>query len=193
MTAFSYPASGPVGGFFIGLMSGTSLDGVDGVLVEISTTGKLKALLAHQHLPFDAVLREELLALQTPGDNELHRAALAGNALAAMYAEVVEALLGSARVERDALVCIGAHGQTVRHRPDLGYTWQINNPARLAELSAIPVVADFRSRDVAAGGQGRGPWCRHFTKPCSARPTATGWSSIWAAFATSPSSTASKA
>jgi len=154
MTAFSYPASGPVGGFFIGLMSGTSLDGVDGVLVEISTTGKLKALLAHQHLPFDAVLREELLALQTPGDNELHRAALAGNALAAMYAEVVEALLGSARVERDALVCIGAHGQTVRHRPDLGYTWQINNPARLAELSAIPVVADFRSRDVAAGGQG---------------------------------------
>ncbi len=154
MTAFSYPASGPVGGFFIGLMSGTSLDGVDGVLVEISATGKLKALLAHAHRPFDPALRAELLALQTPGENELHRAALAGNALAALYAQIVEALLASARIERDALVCVGAHGQTVRHRPELGYTWQLNNPARLAELCSVPVVADFRSRDIAAGGQG---------------------------------------
>ena len=106
MTAFSYPASGPVGGFFIGLMSGTSLDGVDGVLVEISATGKLKALLAHAHRPFDPALRAELLALQTPGENELHRAALAGNALAAFYAQIVEALLASARIERADLAAV---------------------------------------------------------------------------------------
>lgn len=154
MPAPVYPAAGPTGGFFIGLMSGTSLDGVDGVLVELAATGRVKQLHAHVHQPFDAELRAALLALQAPADNELHRAALAANALAAQYAEIVEALLRANRVERDAVVCIGAHGQTVRHRPELGYTWQLNNPALLAELTAIPVVADFRARDIAAGGQG---------------------------------------
>lgn len=139
---------------FIGLMSGTSLDGVDGVL---STFAQGRArVLAHAHRPFDAALREELLALNSPGDNELHRAALAANALARAYGEVVEALRPAAQGR--SVRAIGAHGQTVRHRPGqfdgTGYTLQLNAPALLAELTGIAVVADLRSRDLAAGGQG---------------------------------------
>ena len=99
-----------------------------------------------------------MLALNTPGPNELHRAALAGNALARSYAEVVRTLLQCSGVSASAVQAIGAHGQTVRHRPQefdgTGYTLQLNNPSLLAEHTAIAVVADFRSRDVAAGGQG---------------------------------------
>src|SRR5688572_25659725 len=144
---------------FIGLMSGTSLDGVDGVLVDFDAPpGQALQVLAHAHRPFDAVLSQALLALNTPGDNELHRAALAGNALVRVYAAIVGELLHQAGVATPAVRAIGAHGQTVRHRPrefdGLGYTLQLNNPALLAELCGIDVIADFRSRDVAAGGHG---------------------------------------
>lgn len=139
---------------YIGLMSGTSLDGVDGVLVEWPEGEAALRVLAHVHLPFDATLAAELLALNTRGDDELHRAALAGNALAQRYADVVMRLLGQTGIAADAVAAIGAHGQTVRHRPQDGYTLQLNNPALLAELTGIDVVADLRSRDVAAGGQG---------------------------------------
>ncbi len=141
---------------YIGLMSGTSLDGADGVLVDFAEPG-LK-VLAHRYSSFTPELASELLALNTPGSNELHRAALAGNALARVYAEVVDALLDAGGLPREQVLAIGAHGQTVRHRPQefdgTGYTLQLNNPALLAELSGIDVVADLRSRDVAAGGQG---------------------------------------
>ena len=141
---------------FIGLMSGTSLDGVDGVIADFS--GVRAAVLHHASAPFPAALRTELLALNTPGDNELHRCALAANGLVRVYAEVVAQLLSAARLGVDAITALGAHGQTVRHRPGefdgIGYTTQLNNPALLAELSGIDVVADFRSRDVAAQGQG---------------------------------------
>ena len=140
--------------YCIGLMSGTSLDGVDGVLAHFDAHGHLLGLKSHAYQAFEAPLREQLLALQQPGFNELERAALAANQLVEVYAEVVSALLQSARVTASAVDCIAAHGQTVRHRPERGYTWQINNPARLAELTKIKVVADLRSRDVAAGGQG---------------------------------------
>ena len=144
---------------YIGLMSGTSLDGADGVLVEFSVPGRSGLrVLAHRHRAFTPELAAELLALNTPGANELHRAALAGNALAHVYAEVVEALLEASGIPREQVVAIGAHGQTVRHRPqefdDTGYSLQLGSPALLAELSGIDVVADLRSRDVAAGGQG---------------------------------------
>ncbi len=141
---------------FIGLMSGTSLDGVDGVLAHFPGNGI--AVYGHVTAPFPTALRAELLALNTPGGNELHRAALAANALARIYAEVTGALLVQAALTPEAICAIGAHGQTVRHRPGefdgTGYTLQINNAALLAELTGIDVVADFRSRDVAAGGQG---------------------------------------
>jgi anhydro-N-acetylmuramic acid kinase len=141
---------------FIGLMSGTSLDGVDGVLADFSQ-GRMR-VLQHWSAPLPDILRAELLALNTPSDNELHRAALAGNALVRVYAEVVTNLLQTSQIPRSTVQAIGAHGQTVRHRPQecdgTGYTLQLNQPALLAELCGIDVVADFRSRDVAAGGQG---------------------------------------
>jgi anhydro-N-acetylmuramic acid kinase len=140
----------------MGLMSGTSLDGVDAVLVDFSDN--TLQVLGHCGCPFPTALREAFLTLNTAGDNELHRAALAGNALARLYADQVQRLLQQCGVTPDAVHAIGAHGQTVRHRPQefdgIGYTLQINQPALLAELSGITVVADFRSRDVAAGGQG---------------------------------------
>ncbi len=137
-------------------MSGTSLDGVDGALVEFDGTGLRVAGFAS--VSFPASLKAELLALNTSGADELHRAALAANALAEIYADVVQQLLQAGRLGASDVRAIGAHGQTVRHRPGLfdgtGYTLQLNSPALLAERTGIAVVADFRSRDVAAGGQG---------------------------------------
>lgn len=144
--------------YFIGLMSGTSLDGTDGVLASFPSNGDGLKIHAHAHRPYPAELRQALLDLNQPGPDELHRAALAGNALSALYAKVVADLLQNASVEPAQVQAIGCHGQTVRHRPrefdGIGYTLQLNNPSRLAELCGIDVVADFRSRDVAAGGQG---------------------------------------
>lgn len=141
---------------FVGLMSGTSLDGVDGVLADFSTPSL--RVRAHASAPLPTALRQELMALNTPGSNELHRAALAANALVRVYAQVVTRLLEQSGVSRAEISAIGAHGQTVRHQPrafdGTGYTLQLNNPALLAELTGIDVIADFRSRDVAAGGQG---------------------------------------
>ncbi|MGT2454667.1 anhydro-N-acetylmuramic acid kinase [Cupriavidus basilensis] len=141
---------------FIGIMSGTSMDGADGVLVDFS--GPRPAVLAAAHQPFPAELREAFAALQQPGDDEIHREALAANGLARVYAACVATLLRDAGMAPSAIAAIGAHGQTVRHRPGLydgiGYTRQSQQPALLAELAGIDVVADFRSRDVAAGGQG---------------------------------------
>ena len=137
---------------YIGLMSGTSLDGADGVLVDFSCSKP--RVLASATESFSSDFRAELLALNSPSHNELHRAALAANQLAEVYAEVVAALLHDAVVKTNDVNAIGAHGQTVRHQPALGYTTQLNNPALLAERTGIDVVADFRSRDVAAGGQG---------------------------------------
>ena len=133
-------------------MSGTSLDGVDAVLVTFE--GDRPSSRAHVHQPFPRDLRDELLALNSPGDNEVDRAALAGNALARHYADAVAALLQRAGLAAHDVEAVGCHGQTIRHRPDRGYTVQIGNAALLAELAGIRVVSDFRSRDVAAGGQG---------------------------------------
>lgn len=138
---------------YIGLMSGTSLDGVDGVLVTSGDDNGL-TMLAAAYQPFDATLRAEAMALQTPDHDEIHREALMANRLAHCYAECVTQLLSAVELEAVAVQAIGAHGQTVRHRPELGYTRQTNNPALLAELTGIDVIADFRSRDIAAGGQG---------------------------------------
>lgn len=141
---------------YIGLMSGTSMDGADGVLVDFSD--EKPAVQRAASRSFAMELRAELLALNTSGADELHRAALAANALARVYAGVVDDLLRVAGTAAGAVRAIGAHGQTVRHRPGafdgIGYTLQLNAPALLAERTGISVVADFRSRDLAAGGQG---------------------------------------
>ncbi len=101
--------------------------------------------------PMPAALRAELLALQQPGPDELARAALATVALTDLYAEVASEL--AARADTP-VTAIGAHGQTVRHRPELGYTLQLIDGARLAERTGLVAVVDLRSADVAAGGQG---------------------------------------
>jgi anhydro-N-acetylmuramic acid kinase len=147
---------------FAGLMSGTSMDGVDAVLADWPTTVASSPARplgrAFVHLPLPASLRAELLALNTDGPGELHRAALAANALAGLYAAATHELLRRAGVCAADVRALGAHGQTVRHRPQAfdgsGYTLQLLNGALLAELAGVDVVCDFRSRDVAAGGQG---------------------------------------
>jgi len=139
----------PASSLYIGLMSGTSLDGVDGVLADFSGRG-IRTLHA-AFSPFPPALRAELMALQAASHNELEREALAANALAHCYAECVRQLVDQAP---GPVRAVAVHGQTIRHRPELGFTRQTNNPALLAELTGIDVIADFRSRDVAAGGQG---------------------------------------
>lgn len=151
----------------LGLMSGTSADGVDGVLVDWAPPeGGLLAVRAAAHRPFPEPLRARLLALNQPGPDELNRAAQAALALMAVCAEVVDALVSAAGCPRADIAAVGLHGQTVRHHPEAladpdrlgvpatGYTLQLAAPAWLAERSGLAVVADFRSRDLAAGGQG---------------------------------------
>jgi anhydro-N-acetylmuramic acid kinase len=139
----------PASSLYIGLMSGTSLDGVDGVLADFAGRG-IRTLQA-AFTPFPPELRAELMALQAASPNELEREALAANALARCYADCVQQLAAQAP---GPVRAVAVHGQTIRHRPELGFTRQTNNPALLAELTGIDVIADFRSRDVAAGGQG---------------------------------------
>jgi anhydro-N-acetylmuramic acid kinase len=140
-------------GIYFGLMSGTSMDGVDGVAVEFSE-GKPPVVLAEAFVGFAEGLRDALFALQQPGDNEIEREALAANALATRYTVCCHELMRAGNLSAADVRAIGVHGQTVRHRPEKGYTRQINNPALLAEMAHVDVIADFRSRDVAAGGQG---------------------------------------
>jgi anhydro-N-acetylmuramic acid kinase len=137
---------------YIGLMSGTSLDGIDAALVDFSQApGRL---VASRFAPYPEAVRAEALALNAPAADELERAALLANRLAELYAAAVKELLANARTDESGIAAVGCHGQTVRHRPDRGYTVQLVNGALLAERSGIRVVCDFRSRDVAAGGQG---------------------------------------
>jgi anhydro-N-acetylmuramic acid kinase len=149
---------------YAGVMSGTSLDGVDAVVVDFAPSSgesppghaerQSFRTLGATHVAFPSALRAELLALQVAGADELARAARTANALADLYAMAITDACTAAGVAPHELVAAGVHGQTIRHRPEEGWTLQINNPARVAERAYVTVVADFRSRDVAAGGQG---------------------------------------
>lgn len=136
---------------YLGVMSGTSLDGLDIALIEQSEQPRL---LATHYLPMPTELRQHLLSLCASGPDEIVRAALAENQWATLAAEGIQVLLARQGLEPRAIRAIGSHGQTIRHEPSQGFTVQIGNPALLAELTGISVVADFRRRDVAAGGQG---------------------------------------
>jgi len=133
-------------------MSGTSLDGIDAVLVNLRNSLPLQ--LATHYQPFDTQMRSSLMTLHLPLHNEIHQVQLTGNELAKLYACSVQELLVAANLSSTDIVAIGCHGQTIRHCPEQGYTIQIGNGALLAELSGITVINDFRSRDIAAGGQG---------------------------------------
>jgi len=139
---------------FVGLMTGTSLDGVDAVLASVTHAGT--RVLAHHGSDLPSALRADLQRLCRPGDDEIDRAGACHRALGAHYADAVAALLSKANVPADAVTAIGCHGQTVRHRPlaDPAFTVQLGDGNRIAELTGITTVSDFRRRDVAAGGHG---------------------------------------
>ena len=138
-------------GLYAGLMSGTSLDGVDVVLAK---PGEHRPLIASHHEAMPDDLRHELKELNAPGPNEIDRAARATNRLTELYADAVRQALSKAGIGANAVAAIGCHGQTVRHQPHMGYTVQLVNGSLLAERTGIAVVCDFRSRDIAAGGEG---------------------------------------
>lgn len=132
-------------------MSGTSLDGADVVCCRFDPNF---SLLGQHYAAMPAALHRLLQTLQAPTENEIHQSMLASRQLAELYASACKELLTQLKLVPSQIAAIGCHGQTIRHRPADGYSLQINQPARLAELTGIDVIADFRSRDVAAGGQG---------------------------------------
>ncbi|MCW8128444.1 anhydro-N-acetylmuramic acid kinase [Microbulbifer halophilus] len=144
---------------FVGLMSGTSVDSIDAVLVDFGDEEKARAkiLTALGH-PIDPPLREAILALCAPGPSELDRAGQLDRQMGQVFAEAVQTLLARAGVEPRDVTGIGSHGQTVRHRPPGSvaspFTTQIGDPNTIAALTGITTVADFRRRDMALGGQG---------------------------------------
>ncbi|MGY1919736.1 anhydro-N-acetylmuramic acid kinase [Pseudomonas tolaasii] len=136
---------------YIGVMSGTSLDGLDIALIEQDPAINL---IATHYVPMPDSLRAELLGLCASGPDEIARSAVAQQHWVALAADGIRALLDQQHLAPQDIRAIGSHGQTIRHEPARGFTVQIGNPALLTELTRITVVSDFRSRDVAAGGQG---------------------------------------
>ena len=141
---------------YIGLMSGTSADGVDAVCVHFAEGTPAVTLAAHCYEPYPEALRRRLLALMVPGTDEIDRMGALEGELAEIFAAASTAARRAAGLARADVAAIGSHGQTLRHRPSgpHAFTLQIGDPARVAERTGIATVADFRRRDVAAGGQG---------------------------------------
>ena len=133
-------------------MSGTSLDGIDAVLVDLNSS--IPKVITTCYQPYDEQLRSSLLALHQPNPDELHQSQIIGNQLAHLYAKQVWKLLSNSGIKASQISAVGSHGQTIRHCPEQGYSLQIGNSALLTELTGITVASDFRSRDIAAGGQG---------------------------------------
>lgn len=145
--------SGPKDELFIGVLSGTSVDAVDAALVRF---GRGVELVATHTLPYPPELRGELLRLAVPGENEIDRLGSADVAVGRHFAQAVNELLDSAQMPRSQVRAIGSHGQTVRHRPraTVPFTLQVGDPNAIAAATGLPVVADFRRKDMALGGQG---------------------------------------
>lgn len=138
---------------YIGLMSGTSMDAIDAALVDFSDGVKL----LHSHsLAIPKEIRQQSRALNHSADGDLQQALVLDRKWAYLFAELVQQLVQESGIDNKQIRAIGSHGQTVRHAPtgQLGYTLQIGDPNTIAEITGITVVADFRRRDVAAGGQG---------------------------------------
>ena len=140
--------------YYIGLMSGTSMDSIDAALVEIKKN-KLKLIDTYAH-PIDEALRNEISALCEPGDNGVVRLGTLGVKLGRLLAHSVHELLNKAGLKPHDIAAIGSHGQNIRHMPNSEYpfTLQIGDPNIIAAETGITTVADFRRRDVALGGQG---------------------------------------
>jgi anhydro-N-acetylmuramic acid kinase len=144
----------------VGLMSGTSVDGIDCALVSIGSDGGV-SLLHSLEKPIPAPVQQEIRAISQPGLDEIERLGQLDRKLGLLFAEAVRELLADARIPAGRVRAIGSHGQTIRHRPaagsapgEQGFTLQIGDPNTIAEETGITTVADFRRRDVAAGGEG---------------------------------------
>ena len=138
---------------YIGIMSGTSMDGADAVLIAMQDTQWQRAI-AHSFAPYPSNLKTALLALQNSSDNELHRSQILAQQLSQIYAQTVQQLLAQSQMQPENITAIGCHGQTIRHAPEHQYSIQLVNLPLLAEYTGIFTIGDFRSRDLAAGGQG---------------------------------------
>ncbi|MBL4868671.1 MAG: anhydro-N-acetylmuramic acid kinase [Pseudomonadales bacterium] len=139
---------------FIGLMSGTSVDGIDAALVDFSSNAP--ALIAHHETPFPVSIRERIIALCSPGENEIDRCGQLDIEIGKLFAEAAASLLAKAKINPNDIIAIGSHGQTIRHRPTLlsPFTLQIGDPNTIAQKTGITTVADFRRKDMVVGGQG---------------------------------------
>lgn len=140
---------------YIGLISGTSVDGIDAAVVEIGAGQSLTVKATHCQ-PIPAPLHTAIEALMQPGPNEIDRMGEIDAQLGRLFAEAAAAALKQAGLSAQSIRAIGSHGQTVRHRPHAAhpFTLQLGNPAIIAEITGIITVADFRRRDMAAGGEG---------------------------------------
>ena len=142
-------------GIYLGLISGTSMDAIDAALVDFDVVPL--RVIAASATPFEPELKRRVSALIDRADRvALDEVGQIDVELGQAFARAALALMQSARISADRILAIGSHGQTLRHRPDLGvpFTWQIGDPNMLTEMTGVTVVADFRRRDVAAGGQG---------------------------------------
>ena len=139
---------------YVGAMTGTSVDGLDVAVVE--TTADVPRIVESTTVPLPPDLRASLIALATPDDDEITRAGTCDAALGEFIGRAILRCLDSWRIPPRDVRAIGCHGQTIRHRPDATppFTMQIGDPNRVAETTGIATVADFRRRDVAAGGEG---------------------------------------
>tara|TARA_B110000444_G_scaffold257874_1_gene297374 strand:+ start:550 stop:1695 length:1146 start_codon:yes stop_codon:yes gene_type:complete len=145
--------------YYIGLMSGTSIDSVDAALVGFKNN-EITIIASHEH-PIPTELRENVISLCETGDDEINRAGVVDRELGALFAEAALALVATSDIERKAVVAIGSHGQTIRHHPTTkttpskhAFTLQIGDPNTIAAHTGITTVADFRRMDIALGGQG---------------------------------------
>lgn len=138
---------------YIGIMSGTSADGVDASLIDVQNINQVKAI-EHYYLAFSDTLKRQITQLYQPQYNDLEAASQLAITMSQHYAEAIAKLLQKSNYAASQIAAIGCHGQTLRHRPEAGFSIQIMDGARLAYLSGIDLVCDFRSADIAAGGQG---------------------------------------
>jgi anhydro-N-acetylmuramic acid kinase len=141
--------------FYIGLMSGTSVDGIDAALVAVNPIGSVTIRATHHH-PYPPELQQAVHELTRSGAATLDQLGMLDRRLGEAFAQAAQGLLAHSGVRSAEIRAIGSHGQTIRHRPDTrpSFSMQLGHPAVIAELTGITTVADFRARDMAAGGQG---------------------------------------
>jgi anhydro-N-acetylmuramic acid kinase len=142
---------------YVGCMTGTSVDGLDLALVEVDGNGGI-SILAATTAPLPDRLRDDLLTLSQPGNDDIDLLGTCDAALGRFTATAIITFVDDLGYQKQSIHAIGSHGQTIRHRPpgtsQTPFTLQIGDPNIIAELTGITTIADFRRRDVASGGHG---------------------------------------